>query len=107
MTEHELVIAVSVFGGVIIPVGTASFFVIKSFIAKAKYHVSMEARLDNLDKREVGANDIHDGHDGRLKELEDKVKKLCDNVEDTKGWVRLILEHLKIPYPTKHRNNSN
>ena len=101
----EAVIVVAVFSGIIIPLGSVAYFVIKSYIAKAKYHVTMEAKIEYLSKHDRKSNDVHDGHDGRLSELEEKVNKLCDNVDETKGWIRLILDHLKIPYPRKTKSS--
>lgn len=97
--QLELLISVGV--GVGIPAITAATFVVKSFIGKAKYYTTMENEIKQLQSRDSNSDGIHDGHDARLHELENKVAKLCDNVEDTKGWVRLILEHLKIPFPRK------
>lgn len=101
MEEGTIALVVGAAGGLGVPAVAASYFVIKAYIAKAKYHVKMESKIENLTKNDEGSKDIHEGHDDRLTTLEQKVQKLCDNVEETKGWIRLILKHLKIPFPTK------
>ena len=100
----DLSLLIAIFSGIIIPTSAVGFYIIKGLITKAKYHTLLETRLDKLVQYDKSAIRNHEDYDNRLTILEERVKELCNTVEQTKSWIRLILDHLKIPYP-KSKNS--
>ena len=87
--------------GIGIPSIIAAIGMVKFFHKKEKCFTEMKHKIDSLTRHDNSANDIHNTLEKRILELEDNQKSFGAKQELQAGYMRLILDHLKIPYPKK------
>lgn len=98
MTEG-IFIQWEVLTGIGIPAMVAAVAAIRYFWKKEKCFTAMQNKIDSLDRHDVSSNTLHDDHAERIDKIEREQEKTNAKLERHGGYLRLILDHLKIPYP--------
>jgi len=84
-----------------IPALVSSIGIIRYFWKKEKCFIAMKDKIDSLTKHDNSSNDLHNDLDERLSKVEQNQRDFESKLETQSGYLRLILDHLKIPYPKK------
>jgi len=87
--------------GIGIPAIVATTAMVRYFLKKEKCFTQMKNKIDSLTEHDDSSNDLHDNHEERLNKIEQNQRTFDSKLEIQSGYLRLILDHLKIPYPKK------
>jgi len=87
--------------GIGIPSIVAATAIVRYLLKKEKCFTQMKNKIDSLTEHDNSSNTLHGDHEERLNKVEEHQRTIDSELEIQSGYLRLILDHLKIPYPKK------
>ena len=88
--------------GIGIPLIGGISYCFKCYMNNVKEKLILQKEIEQLKSNDTGARKAHSQYDAEIKDIQKKVKELCNKTERQSGWIKMILKHLKIPFPEDH-----